>query len=307
LPIFPKYVAAEKRNGLGGAFGPAGAKLLADWPASPGWPKGPAGDAVRILIVGFDYDRAREDFLRSYAVPATGAMAEQIALVDAVHASTNAPVSFFDAPALVGPKRYWDGAMGGYNNPLMAGVVEAIALGVDPKSIAALSLGTGTTRLLPPDLAHPSTPPDLVAKTATPGIVTDAAKAAGCITDDPPDAATFTAHIVLQNEPGFVGRVVRMNPVVQPERDPASGEWRCPDGLTPARFDALLKLGMDAVEGADVDLIQSLGKAWIANKVPNQPIRMGDDLSCALGDPTFDAAKTRWTHLATAPASAAPK
>ncbi len=34
--------------------------------------------------------------------------------------------------------------MGGYNNPLMAGIVDAVALGADPAQITCLSLGTGT-------------------------------------------------------------------------------------------------------------------------------------------------------------------
>ncbi|HEY5289113.1 MAG TPA: patatin-like phospholipase family protein [Caulobacteraceae bacterium] len=297
LPIFPRYVTAQKRNGLGAVFGASGGRQLTDWPATPGWPKGPAGEAVRILIVAFDYDRVREVFLRSYAVGGTGATAEGIALVDAVHASTNAPIAFFDAPAMVSPKRYWDGAMGGYNNPLMAAVVDAIALGADPAAITALTMGTGTVRLLPPDLAHPSTPVELVAPVAGRGMVTDLAKAAGCITDDPPDAATYTAHIVLRNDPGVVGRVVRLSPVVQPVKDPATGAWGYPPGLPAALFGPLTKLGMDAVEAADVALIQKLAQGWIANKAPNQPLRMADDLSCALGHPTYGAAKAHWAKL----------
>lgn len=297
LPIFPRYVAAQKRIGLGGILGAPGNTRLADWPKAPGWPKGPGGAPVGVLIVAFDYDREREDFLRSYGVPRTGAQAEPVALVDAVHASTNAPVSFFDAPAMVSPKRYWDGAMGGYNNPLMAAVVDAIALDVKPSDIAALTLGTGTVRLAPPDLVTHATPPALVAPTAQPSALGDVGKAAGCITDDPPDAATFIAHVVLGNDPAEVGRVVRISPVVQPVRD-ATGEWTYPGGLSPNLFAALAKLQMDAIQAADVANIQALGKAWLADSVPNQPVRMGDDLSCQVGHPTYSPAKAAWKAIA---------
>ena len=297
LPIFPKYSAAEKRTGLAAVFGATGNIRLADWPSTSGWPVGPAGAAVRVLIPAFDYDRLREDFLRSYEVPRTGATAETTTLVDAVHGSTNAPVTFFDAPAMVGGRRYWDGAMGGYNNPLMAGVVDAIALDVEPQTITALSIGSGTVRLAPPDLAPPATPPDLKASLAAPGIVGDSEKAARCITDDPPDAATYVAHVVLGNAPAVPGRVVRMNPVVQPVRDFPADPWRFPAGLPAPLFDALANLGMDAVAAADVANIRALGEAWLSDRAPNQPIRMGDDLGCAVGHPTYGAAKAHWLTL----------
>ena len=296
LPIFPKYVAAQKRTGLSAGFGPAGDKMLSDWPAAAGWPNGPSGKPVGLLIMAFDYDVLREELLRSYAVPSTGATAEAIPLVDAVHASTNAPVTYFDAPTQFSNRRYWDGAMGGYNNPLMAGVVDAIALGVAPSEIAALSLGTGTVRLAPPHSAQHDTPPALVAPISQPSALGDAGRAAGVITDDPPDAATYTAHIVTMNPPGACGRVVRLSPVVQPVKD-AAGAWAYPAGLPSPLFENLSKLHMDAVQAADVQNIISLGQAWIADQANNQAIRMGDDLSCRLGHSTFSAGVAQWMTL----------
>lgn len=294
--LFPRYVAGDKRSGLRAALGPMAETRLSDWPTHADWPKGPNGSSVGILIVAFDYDRLREDLLRSYSVPKTGATAEQITLVDAVNASTNAPVTYFDAPVLVGRKRYWDGAMGGYNNPLMAGVVDATCLGAELATLEILSLGTGTVRLVPPDLVPEGRRPDLLMPNVRPGISTDASRAGGCIIDDPPDSATYTAHIVLGNAPDKVGRVVRMNPVVQPVRQ--NGGWTYPPALPQATFDGLTKLGMDAVKAGDVDLIKQLGIAWINYDAPNQPIRMLDDLTCALGDPTYAEAKGRWLAMA---------
>jgi hypothetical protein len=296
VPIFPRYVAAKKRIGLAKQMGELGHLSLAAWPNRAGWPIGPRGEPVRILIPAFDYDRLREAMLRSYRVPQTRTEPQQITLVDAVHASTNAPVSYFDAPALVGKKRFWDGAMGAYNNPLMAGVVDAISLGAEPTAIEILSIGTGSVRLVPPDLVPPGTPPDLLTAKVKSGVLTDATRAAGCITDDPPDAATNTAHIVLGNAPDRLGRVVRLSPIVQPiKRD---GGWTYPEGLPQAIFDGLTQLGMDAVEDQDVDLIRQLGIAWIRDGAPNHPIRIRDDLTPGLGDPTYASAKARWQAMA---------
>ena len=298
IPIFARYIAAQKRVGLGGVFGAPGNITMADWRKQAGWPNGPSGAPVGALIMAFDYDHAREEFIRSYDIPATGAKAETVALVDAVHASSNAPVTFFDAPAIVGSKRYWDGAMGGYNNPLMAGVVDAIALGADPSDIICLTIGTGTVRLATADALHSATSQTLVAQASNPSTLGDLAKAAGCITDDPPDAASYTAHIVLGNPAGMAGRVVRLNAVVQPLLN-AAGKWDYPPGLPQAVFDPLSKLSMDAVEAADVALIQKLGAAWLADTAPNQPIRMRDDLTCALGHSRYSAAKAQWMAIST--------
>jgi len=294
LPIFPRYIAEKKREGLLSAFGDEGLTPLSRLPDQPTWPKGPGGQPVRILIISFDYERMRADYLRGYSIPSTGAEPEEIALVDAVHASTNAPVTFFDAPAIVGNKRYWDGAMGGYNNPLMAGVVDAVSLGVTAP-IRALTIGTGTVRLVPRDLAREGTEEELIAPSAKPGIIGDAGKAAGCITDDPPDAATYTAHIVLGNPPDSMGGVVRLNPVVQPISE--GHVWVRPRGLSKELFQQLAHLQMDAVKPEDVEKILKLGQAWIADSVPNQPIRMADDLSCCLGLETFSGAVEYWRTL----------
>ena len=50
-------------------------------------------------------------------------------------------------------KRCWDGAIGGYNNPVLAGLIEALANGISLDAVRVLSIGTGSVRLPP----HPIT------------------------------------------------------------------------------------------------------------------------------------------------------
>jgi len=40
-------------------------------------------------------------------------------------------------------RRCWDGAIGGLGNPVLAGVAEALANGVEPQAIRVLSIGSG--------------------------------------------------------------------------------------------------------------------------------------------------------------------
>jgi hypothetical protein len=113
---------------------------------------GPHKVPTHLLIVGFDYDSNRATFFRS--APAGGASWGEgepatVTLAEAVHASTNAPVNFFDGPALLplDIDRYWDGGITGCNNPSLVAVVEAITLGQPPQKIHVLSLGTASVAL----------------------------------------------------------------------------------------------------------------------------------------------------------------
>lgn len=52
-----------------------------------------------------------------------------------MHFSSNAPIRYFDAPATAGLSHasaetpFWDGAMGGHNNPAMIALLEVLKLG----------------------------------------------------------------------------------------------------------------------------------------------------------------------------------
>jgi hypothetical protein len=297
IPIFPKYSTAGKLVGLAKIFGAVGAQPLSSLNGYA-WIQGPNGQDVKILIVALDYDAMRAQFFRSYDTR-HGATADNVSLVQAVHASSDAPVEFFDAPTQWNGHQYWDGAMAGLNNPLMAGIVDMMGNGVTGNDIVALSIGTGTIKLVPPQ-AIPPAPNNLAQPLARSSVLADLAKAAGCVTDDPPDMATFAAHVILSSarggDPTLVGPVVRLSPVVRPILE--DGIWKIPPYLDLPQFQALTQLGMDAVEQAQVDLITALGASWLADGARNQPIRMrSDDLSSSLGEEFYSAAKARWRTL----------
>src|SRR5580658_9122669 len=115
--------------------------------------------------------------------------AADVTLAEAIHASTNAPVNYFDAPASFPDRsgRYWDGAIFGCNNPVLAGVTEAIMQNQDPLNLAVLSIGTASVALPWPMAGQPASP--FVQQIVTPGFVTDLHKLATSVLDDPPDIA----------------------------------------------------------------------------------------------------------------------
>jgi len=119
-----------------------------------------------------------------------------VSLAGAVHASTNAPINYFDAPAALpgAAYRFWDGGITGCNNPAVAAVVEAPVLGQTPQEIRVLSLGTATVSLPLAPVGAPGSPLEAPRPDST--LTGDLKKLATAILDDPPDIASFIAHAV---------------------------------------------------------------------------------------------------------------
>jgi Patatin-like phospholipase len=259
-----------------------------------------AAKDIHLLIIGFDYDRDRARFFRSAQAnggPGLGEGAPAgVTLAEAIHASANPPVDYFDAPATFPhrPGRYWDGGVTGYNNPILAAVTEARALGVAASDIAGLSVGTGSVVL--PLRARREAPSPLTVAPAKSWLVPDIRKLATAILDDPTDDASYIAHVMTGA--ARPSRIVRMNPLVSPLGEP--GRWTKPDGMTDGEFAYLANLPMDAVEQSQVDAIAKFADLWLSGDVRNQPIRMnGDTLACELGSPFFADARAAWLAIAT--------
>jgi Patatin-like phospholipase len=298
----PKYSAEAKLPVLQSLLPKSGNLPLPS--AVAGIRRAGAAADVHLLISGFDYDRNRASFFRS--APASGpswgkGQTASVRLAEAVHASTNAPVNYFDEPAQFPdrPERYWDGGITGCNNPVQAAVTEALVLGQTPTDIIALSLGTATVALPWPQPGQPPSP--FTQKPTDQSLVNDLHKLATTILDDPPDIATFLAHVMTGGNSGLTApvqsRIVRMNPLISPVKDGA-GNWQAPGNMTAAQFMFLANLDLDAVQQHEVDAIAAYADLWLQNNAPNQPIRMNrDTLQLELGYPSFQAAAAVWQSL----------
>jgi predicted acylesterase/phospholipase RssA len=260
---------------------------------------------THLLITAFDYDRNRAQFFRS--APATrggwgqGDASGEVTLCQAIHASSNAPVLFFDEPAMFNGGRYWDGAITGNNNPVLVAVTEAIVLDNQPDNIIALSIGTGTPALLGPPGSRPGSPYYQLGSNQN--LAGDLQKLAGSVTDDPPDIATYLAYVMTGGPDGAppeaATRVVRLNPLISPETDVGGTNPRPPGPMSEAQFDYLVNdIPMDAVEQPWVEYIASYAQYWVQDLAPNQPIRMdGDSLAPEIGHAKFSDAAKAWASL----------
>jgi uncharacterized protein len=294
--------------------------------AAEGIQRNKCSKEIHLLIIGFDYDRNRAAFFRSAPVGrprdsgrpenqeqeaaawGTGEAAD-ITLAQAIHASSNAPVNYFDLPAEL-PKqdqhqRYWDGGITGCNNPVVAAVTEALCLDQEPTNIAALSIGTGTLALLYPDQGQ--APPfyqTLIKRhlRADQQLHTDVLKLATSILDDPPDIASFLAHVMTGGGKGVPGpadsRIVRLSPLISPTQQSSNDKWVAPGGWNAESFAYLADLDIDAVKEKQVYAITQYAYLWVGDHAPNQPIRMnGDTLKSELGFEKFSDAVAAWEKI----------
>jgi uncharacterized protein len=295
LGFSPKYSTDNKLSGLKKLLPGFGSLKMPD---VAGRIESSVDSCPRLMICAFDYDRKRAAFFRSYpAKPVGSASASDPTLAQAINASSTAPVRFFDAPATIDQSRYWDGAVGGHNNPVLCAVIDALALPVPREDIQVLSIGTGAVRL--PIAEKGGDASSVMQPRKDPTVRADIKLLAECIVDDPPDSASYHVHMVLGQDLARAptsGPIVRMNPMVQPIH--FDGEWRIPDGLTETDFYDLTRLEMDAVEQEDVEKIHKLGVAWLSDRVVNQPIcHRFDDFGCIIGHAKFSQALAAWQKL----------
>lgn len=282
--------------------------------------RGEPSRALSLLYVTYDFDRDRAHMLRSNAASPAASFPRQpqrATLAEAAHASSTAPINWFDKPAEFGGYRYWDGAMTGYNNPVLAGVMEALAMGVPRADIGVLSLGTSTVFL--PESHTERVAGELCQPPAPTGLMSELVKVGKVIIADPPDAHTFIAHLALDGGlpadvsccPFSETAIVRMSPVIQPVIDPETSAWRVPAGWNMDEFRRIVAMDISATRQSDVDLIKRLCDGWLAGHWHNQPIRSSrtwssaqslsspDDAAhaCEIGHPWYAEAKTAWAAL----------
>lgn len=312
---FHEWSTHKKREGLAEVLrGRDGAEAAA-LPLAELGPRG-ALRTPRLVIPAYDYDRERVQFFRAGARrPPRGALPALLdgpTLLDAVHATTTAPVTYFDAPAQVARRRFWDGAISSFHNPIVAGVIDMIEQGFPRQDIRVLSIGTGTLRGFSPAQqerlrkAGHGVPDELVAVEQPTTLLRDVSKLATAVLGDPPDAATYVAHRMLQAPPTPEGdgdaeettAIVRLSPVVRPVQSHTPGLWRAPYLLSALEFRTLLNLDLDAVDDEAFSLVENLGRCWARataeNELPNQGVRQAADLSCTLGHPIFSDAVAAW-------------
>lgn len=266
---------------------------------------------AQLMITAFDYDRNCEIVFRSNPASRAGDFGTPpiATLAEAIHAATTAPLAYVDAPAAISRgRRCWNGALAGGNNPVLAGIAEALANGVAAASIEVLSIGAGGVVLPMAGGSEDAASAKLVRQRKAASAGGDLHKLAELL-DDPPDGASLIAYLTLGHavpkdgaQPLKDGRLVRLNPLLQPIR--LAHGWARPAGLIEGdghddEFVRLRELPMDAVAAEEIALIRKFAALWHGNAVVNQPIRANaDTLDCEIGQRWYSEARAQWQSLA---------
>jgi uncharacterized protein len=299
----PRYNTSKKRTGIHDVLDIWNAPLTSI-PHNAGWVNSEGQATTHIVICAFDYERERAVFFRSdetskansHIIAGRGNF-KDITLGDAVHCASNAPVQFFDKPARAtfterssnntSEGKFWDGAVGGYNNPSLAGITEALANGIELGNIRLLSIGTANAflPLKSPD-GIPSVNEKFYANHEKDEKLETAIKMTGTsVIAEPPDASSYTSYILLGGN-----QYIRMNPLIRPELNNARWDYPAIYREKKNHFDKILVMEMDAWRKQDFTFIIELADHWLNNQIPNQPIRSDSKLDPLLGHGDFKGA-----------------
>ena len=87
-----------------------------------------------------------------------------------------------------------------------------------------------------------------------------------------------------------------MNPLVRPRLDHTKN-WIPPDGLTLQEFRQLTNIELDARVPEDVSLLVKFARAWLNDRVANQPIRENPyTFEARIGHTTCSQARDAWMN-----------
>jgi len=296
--IGPRYDAGKKLDAFNELFKEVSNIPLNEIPQHVGNPN------LKVIVATFDSLKNRAKFFRSYFNP--DSTYYPVTLPQAIHGSSNAPVNYFDFPAQVdvneSDRTYhlWDGALGGFNNPVAAGVIEAVKNRVPKKDMMVLSIGTGAMvmseeaenkflkliKKLKRSRKNLGGGVSFFFKTVL--------NMANTILYEPPDWANYVAYILQfdhdYTNPENNDRFVRLSPYIYGEKSQ--------DEATRKLIKALSNLDMDLTREEDVQLLMKCFESWKAGHIRNQLLKLklmpDGEVKEQIGHRTFEEGVSAW-------------
>lgn len=317
LGVGPKYSARKKHEAFKKFFPSLVNQPMKALPDTIGKP------SLKLIVCTYDAIHNRAKFFRSY--PSYDGQYDSVDLVEAIHGSSNAPVNYFDFPAEISVQKNgapqvrnfyaWDGALGGFNNPIAAGLIEAMNLGQALDTISLISLGTYNKTMSQALRTRfkgwiyglkkfPRSP--LAIKNFLVATTSNLAKS---ILYVPPDWANYVAYVLRFNHKlarahnkGNMEQFVRMSPLIhlQPKYMKVRNGRGAPSDVEQL-INNLYKLDMDLRQKKDIQLVIDCFEAWKKGEILNQPIRGSfkdnNELIHEIGHATFAEAMAAWKGM----------
>ena len=299
--IGPKYSAPQKGKAFRKLFPELDKRQMDELPKFIG------KESLKLIVCTYDALNNRAKFFRSYGEEENY---DSVRMTQAIHGSSNAPIQYFDFPARFKAKNsdifyeLWDGALGGFNNPVSAGVIEALKEGVDLDDVKVVSLGTRNKLMSNDDKKRFYQVKQITQRERRKKLKFWRLKyqreyfsktilnQATTILYEPPDWANYVAYMFLlrNGHEDIDKRLIRMSPMIHLYKD-ASPEIQ-------ELIHKLYKLDMDLTEDKDVELIKECFERWSKDEIFNQPIdykvERNNDLVYLHGDKYFTEAIKKW-------------
>ena len=265
--------------------------------------------SLRLAVSTYDAINNRAKFFRSYKISENENF-DSVRLTQAIHGSSNAPVQYFDFPARFKAKQsgifyeLWDGALGGINNPVVAGIIETFKLGIDLNEIKVVSLGNGNKLMSVEDKERFYQVKQITIKERMKKLFLWRLKfqldyfkltvlnQAKTILYEPPDWANYVAMMFLikSKEDVLKDRFIRLSPMIHIDKNAQVD--------TVELLKKLYQLDMDLTSDTDITLIKECFEYWKSGKIKNQPISFevtrNNDMICKEGFEYFQDAIDKW-------------
>ncbi len=302
IDLGPKYSSKRKKESFENLFKKINKLQMSELPAFI------KNESLKIVVCTYDALNNRAKFFKSYGEEA--ADYDSIKLTQAIHASSNAPVQYFDFPARFKAKNseifyeLWDGALGGFNNPILAGMIEAFKLGVKLKDLQIVSIGTGNKLMSLKDkeeywkrkqVAITKRRKKLNLKslgTQAKYFKETVLNQAKTILYQPPDTANYIAMMFLKanSNEDINDHIVRLSPLIHIDSNTSKE--------VESLINKMYALDMDITKDEEIQCLLDGFDKWKEGKIINQPlefkIKRNNDIVFINGNKDYKNGMDKW-------------
>ena len=302
INLGPKYSTKRKKESFEDLFKEINKMQMSELPSFI------KNESLKLVVCTYDALNNRAKFFKSYGADAEDY--DSIRLTQAIHASSNAPVQYFDFPARFKAKNseiyyeLWDGALGGFNNPILAGMIEAFKLGVKLKDIRMVSIGTGNKLMSVKDkddfwklkqVAITKRRKKLNLKSLgsqAKFFKETVLNQAKTILYQPPDTANYIAMMFLKanSDEAINEHIVRLSPLIHIDSNTLEEEK--------SLINKMYALDMDITKDEEIQCLLDGFTKWKEGKIINQPlefkIKRNNDIVFINGNKDYKNGMDQW-------------
>lgn len=304
--IGPKYSSKRKGEAFKSIFKKTNKRQMHQLPEFIG------KKDLKIIVCTYDALNNRAKFFRSYG---EGPHYDSVRLTQAINGSSNAPIQYFDFPARFKAKNsdiwfeLWDGALGGFNNPVAAAVIEAIKCGIPKDNIRIVSIGTSNKLMSMKDKEAFFKIKQISIKERSKKYLlwrlkyqfrfftTSILNQAKTILYEPPDWSNYVAYMHLFGEhyakgdhAQYIKHFIRLSPLIHIDQN------------TPSELLELMELlydmDMNLTKDSEIAKVEECFDKWKNDKIPNQTIEFTvtrqNEVITTIGHVRYSDAMNEW-------------